>query len=163
VISPTHSRAFPLLSTLRHLESAKSLRISSRLATSPVASRHQTHISVPQITREGALNIVRQAVAAGVKRISFAGTVATILDFTNLLIKAPLSDKDWNPLKEETAVIRDYARRTSQRTSWTDFLNFSNFSTSLLGLLRVETKDHRRRDIINASYFIKVFERTTTA
>jgi len=66
----------------------------------PTSDLHQRF----QITREGALNIVRQAVAAGVKHISFAGTVGTILDFTNPLIKAPLSDKDWNPLTEEIAM-----------------------------------------------------------
>ena len=56
------------------------------------------------MTREGALNIVRQAVAAGVKHISFAGTVGAALDFTDPVIKAPLSDKDWNPLTEERAL-----------------------------------------------------------
>jgi len=116
---------FPLLSTLRHLESAKISGISSRLASSPVAFRRPTHISVLQITREGALNVVRQAVAAGVKRISFAGTVVTILDITNPLIKAPLSDKDWNPLTEETALasgnpvlVYSVAKTQAEKALW---------------------------------------------
>ena len=67
-------------------------------------SRPLAYTSTSQITREGALNLVRQAVAAGVKHISFAGTVATVLDFTNPLVKAPLSDKAWNPLTEEFAL-----------------------------------------------------------
>jgi len=104
VISPTHSRVFPLLSTLRHPESAKSSRISLRSAISSVTFRPLAYTSTSQITREGALNLVRQAVAAGVKHISFAGTVATVLDFTNPLVKAPLSDKAWNPLTEEFAL-----------------------------------------------------------
>lgn len=89
---------------LRLLESAKSSRISSRFATSAVNSPTLDLHQSSQITKEGALNIVRQAVAAGIKHVSFAGTVGTILDFTNPSIKAPLSDKDWNPLKEEIAV-----------------------------------------------------------
>jgi hypothetical protein len=47
---------------------------------------------------------VRQAVAAGVKHISSVGTVAALLDFTNPVIKAPLTDKDWNSLSEEAAL-----------------------------------------------------------
>ena len=57
-----------------------------------------------QITEEGALNLVRQAVAAGVKHISFIGTVGTALDFTNNVIKAPLTENDWNPLTQEAAL-----------------------------------------------------------
>jgi nucleoside-diphosphate-sugar epimerase len=56
------------------------------------------------LTREGALNIVRQAVAAGVKHISFAGTVGAVFDFTDPVIKAPLSDDGWNTLTEERAL-----------------------------------------------------------
>lgn len=44
---------------------------------------------------------MRQAVAAGVKHISFIGTVGTLYDLSTPVIKAPLSDKDWNPLTEE--------------------------------------------------------------
>jgi nucleoside-diphosphate-sugar epimerase len=78
--------------------------MSSRLVISLVASRSPTYTSGSQITREGALNIVRQAVAAGVNHISFAGTVGAVLDFTDPVIKAPLSDKAWNPLTEERAL-----------------------------------------------------------
>ena len=69
-----------------------------------VISRILAYTSGSQITREGALNIVRQAVAAGVKHISFVGTVGAVLDFTNPLVKAPLSDKDWNSLTEESVL-----------------------------------------------------------
>ena len=47
---------------------------------------------------------MRQAVAAGVKHVSSVGTVGALLDFTNPVIKAPLTDKDWNSLSEETAL-----------------------------------------------------------
>jgi nucleoside-diphosphate-sugar epimerase len=75
-----------------------------RLIKSRVAFRSPTYTGGSQITKEGALNIVRQAVAAGVKHVSFTGTVGTIVDFTNPVIKAPLSDKEWNPLTEETVL-----------------------------------------------------------
>ena len=70
----------------------------------PVTFRSPTYTGGSQITRGAALNIVRQAVAAGIKHISYAGTVIAHLDVTNPLIKAPLSDKDWNPLTEEVAM-----------------------------------------------------------
>jgi len=57
-----------------------------------------------EIIREGTLNVVRQAAAAGVKHIALAGTVSNLLDLSNPVIKAPLSDKDWNPLTEEQAL-----------------------------------------------------------
>jgi len=76
------------------------LEVGNLLGYFPTPDLHRRF----QITKEGALNIVRQAVAAGVKHISFAGTVGAVLDFTNPVIKAPLTDKDWNPLKEEIAV-----------------------------------------------------------
>lgn len=66
--------------------------------------RSQAHTTVFQITREGALNIVHQAVAAGIKHISFVGTVGAALDFTNPIIKAPLTRKDWNSLREDVAL-----------------------------------------------------------
>ena len=47
---------------------------------------------------------MRQAVAAGVKHVSSVGTIGTLLDFTNPVIKAPVTDKDWNTLSEETAL-----------------------------------------------------------
>ena len=63
-----------------------------------------TYTNGSQITKEGSLNLVRQAVTAGVKHISFIGTFTSILDLTNPLVKAPLSDKYWNPLTEEFAL-----------------------------------------------------------
>jgi len=69
----------------------------------PVPGREELR-DILEITREAALNVVRQAVAAGVKHVSFTGTVATLVDFTNPVIKAPLTDKDWNPLTEEAAL-----------------------------------------------------------
>ena len=76
------------------------IEVSRLLAT----FRSPIYTSCPKITREGALNIVRQAVAAGVKHVSFTGTVTAIMDITNPLIKGPLTDKDWNPLTEEHAL-----------------------------------------------------------
>ena len=64
----------------------------------------QAYTRCPQITREGALNIVRQAIAVGVKHISFVGTVGAVMDFTSPVVRAPLSDKDWNPLTEESVL-----------------------------------------------------------
>ncbi|KAF9654438.1 NAD(P)-binding protein [Thelephora ganbajun] len=70
---------------------------------SPLPGREELK-DILEITREGALNIVRQAVAAGVKHVSFIGTVGALLDLTNPVVKAPLTDKDWNPIKEEVAL-----------------------------------------------------------
>ena len=78
-----------------------------------------------QITREGALNIIRQAVAAGVKRVSFVGTVVALLDFSDPVIKAPLTDKDWNPLSEERALasgngplVYSVAKTQAEKALW---------------------------------------------
>ena len=62
--------------------------------------------NVPQRSSEhqgGALNIVRQAVAVCVKHVSFVGTVGAVIGLADPLVKAPLSDEDWNPLTEEFA------------------------------------------------------------
>ena len=125
-ISPTHSRTSPPLSTLRpHCPDVESPRISSRYVTSLVTFRALAYASGSQITREGALNVVRQAVAAGVKHISFLGTIAALLDLTNPLVKAPLSDKDWNPLTEEFALgsgspvlVYTVAKTQSEQVLW---------------------------------------------
>ena len=78
-----------------------------------------------QITREGALNIVRQAVATGVKHISFIGTVGAVLNFTEPVIKAPLTDKDWNSLSENDALssgnrflVYTVAKTQAERALW---------------------------------------------
>jgi nucleoside-diphosphate-sugar epimerase len=59
---------------------------------------------VLRLPERGLSTSSRQAVAAGVKHISFVGTVSALMDFTSPVLKAPLSDKDWNPLSEEVAV-----------------------------------------------------------
>jgi nucleoside-diphosphate-sugar epimerase len=64
---------------------------------------HRTDISGIQITKEGILNIVRQATTAGVKRVSFVGTVDAALDLSNRVVKAPLSDQDWNSMSADDA------------------------------------------------------------
>ena len=74
------------------------------MVTFLVVFRAPIYLNSPQNTREGALNIVRQAVAVGVKHVSFVGTVGTVIGLADPLVKAPLSDKDWNPLTEEFAL-----------------------------------------------------------
>jgi len=78
-----------------------------------------------EIIKEGALNIVRQAVAAGVRHISFAGTVGALLDLSGPVIKAPLTEKDWNPLTEEQALasgsgalVYTVAKTQAERAVW---------------------------------------------
>ena len=106
-ISPTHSRASPPLSTLRpHCPDVESPRISSRYVTSLVTFRALAYASGSQITREGALNIVRQAVAASVKNISFLETIAALLDLTNPLVKAPLSTRTGTPSQRSSPWVR---------------------------------------------------------
>jgi hypothetical protein len=105
VTSPMRSRVFLLSSTLQRLcLDAKNFWIFLRLTISRLAVELRAYACGFQITKEGTLNIVRQATAAGVKHISFVGTVGAVLDFTNPVIKAPLTDKDWNSLREDVAL-----------------------------------------------------------
>ena len=63
--------------------------------------------NLPQRSSEhqgGALNIVRHAVAVGVKHVSFVGTVGAVIDLTDPLVRAPLSDEDRNPSTNEFAL-----------------------------------------------------------
>lgn len=50
---------------------------------------------------------MRQAVAAGVKHVSFTGSIAAVLDVASPVIKAPPSDTDWNPYTVEDALTTD--------------------------------------------------------
>ena len=94
-----------------------------------------------QITREGALNIVRQAVAAGVRHISFAGSAGTLLSSTDNVIKAPLTDRDWNPLSEEeddldsddAVLVLTVAKTRAERALWkfAEVHPELNFTTSM--------------------------------
>ena len=97
------------------------LEVCNLPAHSPILNLHQ----LPQITREGALNIIRQAVAAGVKHVGFLGTVAALMDFSSPVVKAPLSDKDWNPLSEEHALasgngmlVYSVAKTQAEKALW---------------------------------------------
>ena len=67
------------------------------MVTFLVVFRAPTYLNSPQNTREGALNIVRQAVDVGVKHVSFVGTVGAVIDLTDPLVRPPLSDEDRNP------------------------------------------------------------------
>ena len=78
--------------------------MSSRLVIFLTSSGTLTYNNGFQITREGALNIVRQAVAAGITHASYVGTIGAVLDLASPLVKAPLSDKAWNPLTEESVL-----------------------------------------------------------
>jgi len=78
--------------------------VSAVIQTATPGPGRENLKDILEITIEGALNIVRQAVTAGVKHISFVGTVGALLDFTNPVIKAPLTDKDWNSLREDVAL-----------------------------------------------------------
>ena len=71
--------------------------LPSRFSGSDLPQRSSEH-------QGGALNIVRQAVAVGVKYVSFVGTVGAVIGLADPLVKAPLSDEDWNPLTEEFAL-----------------------------------------------------------
>ena len=96
---------FPLSFTLQHPSlAAKSSKMCSRLVIHPPAIWVQAYTCGFQVTREAALNIVRQAVAAGVKHISYIGTIGSLMNFTEPVIKAPLTDKHWNSLTEEAAL-----------------------------------------------------------
>ena len=74
------------------------------MVTFLVVFRAPIYLNGPQNTREGALNIVRQAVAVGVKYVSFVGTVGAVIDLTDPLVRAPLSDEDRNPSTNEFAL-----------------------------------------------------------
>ena len=69
-----------------------------------VTFRALTYTGGSQIAREGVLNVVRQAVAAGVKHASYVGSFVAVMDVINPVVKAPLSDKGWNPTTEEFAL-----------------------------------------------------------
>ncbi|KAF9643358.1 NAD(P)-binding protein [Thelephora ganbajun] len=99
--------------------------VSAVIHTASPAPGREELKDILEITREGALNIVRQAVAAGIKHVSFIGTVGALLDFTNPVIKAPLSDKDWNPLTEEFAlgignatIVYTVAKTQAEQALW---------------------------------------------
>jgi len=78
--------------------------VSAVIHTATPVPGRETLADILTITKEGILNIVRQATTAGVKHISFVGTVGAAMNFTSPVIKAPLTDKDWNSLQEDVAL-----------------------------------------------------------
>ena len=105
MISPMRSKVFLLSFTLPHLSLVldSSSKKRSRLVDPPLVIWVQSYATGFQITSEAALNVVRQAVAAGVKHVSYIGTIGTLLNFAEPVIKAPLTGKHWNNLTEEVA------------------------------------------------------------
>ena len=62
---------------------------------------------------EGALNILRQAAAAGVKRVVVTSSIVTAINFsapptTTLYGIKEFTDKDWNPATREEALTGEH-------------------------------------------------------
>ena len=49
------------------------------------------------------MNVIRQAADAGVKYISFTGSLSAFTDLAEPVLKIPVTDKDWNSYAEEQA------------------------------------------------------------
>ena len=49
------------------------------------------------------MNVIRQTADAGIKHISFTGSIGAFAELAEPVIKAPVTDKDWNSYAEEQA------------------------------------------------------------
>ena len=75
----------------------------SVLCLSIFCTYHDTHSTPLQNAVGGALNVIRQAADAGIKHISFTGSIGAFAELAEAVIRAPVTEKDWNPYAEEQA------------------------------------------------------------
>ena len=73
---------------------------------------HDTY-STPAERVDGTLNVIRRAADAGIKHISLTGSIGAFVELAEPVIKAPVTDKDWNPYAEEQAFTSPMSNDTS--------------------------------------------------